>query len=222
MATGPFCSVPGHSPELRWHPIQLADYPRAALPRKAGAPQNPSRAASCLPHHSLGLQAGLRGPRAPSPLCLSVPVCRMGRHGGTSASCSYRGQPSLLTLAGGPAECGRLRPLTPSSPPSCPGSARGTQRDSETRALAPRAAYDVHQTRGLRRSTLRPSGLAYSPRHSRRARARRSWLSPQCALRHLRPASLRRRRRRARKFGLLEGACAKRGRPCGLRWRQTV
>lgn len=168
--------------------------------------------------YSLGLQAGLRGPRAPSPLCLSVPVCRMGRHGGTSASCSYRGQPSLLTLAGGPAECGRQRPLTPSSPPSCPGSARGTQRDSETRAPVPRAAYDVHQTRGLRRSTLRPSGLAYSPRHSRRARARRSWLCPHCALRHLRPASLR--RRRARKLG--EGACAKRGRPCGLRRSQAT
>lgn len=144
MATGPLCSVPGHSPELRRHPIQFAGYPRAAPPRKAAAaPQDPSRAASCLSHHSLGLQAGLRGPRTPSPLCLSVPVCRMGRHGGTSASCSYRGQPSLLTLAGGPAECGRQRPLTPSSPPSCPGSARGTQRNSETRAPEPRAAYDV-------------------------------------------------------------------------------
>lgn len=220
MATGPLCSVLGHCPELRRHPIQLAGYPRAAPPRKAAAPRDPSRAASCLSHHSLGLQAGLRGPRTPSPLCLSVPVCRMGRHGGTSASCSYRGQPSLLTLAGGPAECGRQRPLTPSSPPSCPGSARGTQRNTETRAPEPRAAYDVQQTRGLRRSTFRPSGLAYSPRHSRRARARGPWLCPQCALRHLRPASLR--RRGTRKVGLSEGACAKRGRPCGLRQRQTA
>lgn len=144
----------------------------------------------------------------------------MGRHGGTSASCSDRGQPSLLTLAGGPAECGRQRPLTPNSPPSCPGSARGTQRDSETQALAPRAAYDVHQTRGLRRSTYPPSRLAYSSRHSRRARARWSWLRPQCVLWYLRPAFLR--RRRVRKLRLSESACAKRGRPCGLRRRQTA
>lgn len=115
-----------------------------------------------------GLQAGLRGPREPRPLCLSVPVRRMGRHGGTSASCSYPGQCSPLTLAGGPAErglaaeSGLQRPLTRSSPPSCSGSAPGTRRASETRAPAPRAAYDAHQTRGLRRSTLWPSRLAYS------------------------------------------------------------
>lgn len=93
----------------------------------------------------------------------------MGRHRGTSAPRSYPEQPSPLTLAGCPAELGlaaefgQQRPLTRSSLPSCPGSARGTQRASETRAPAPRKADDVHQPRGLRRSTLRPSRLAYSP-----------------------------------------------------------
>lgn len=78
-------------------------------------------------------------------------------------------QHSPLTLAGCPAELGlaaesgQQRPLTRSSLPSCPGSARGTQRASETRAPAPRKADDVHQPRGLRRSTLLPSRLAYSP-----------------------------------------------------------
>lgn len=115
-----------------------------------------------------GLQAGLRRPGAPWPLCLSVPVCRMGRLGGTSATRSYTGQPSLLTLVGGPAErglaaeSGQQRPLTRSSPPSRPGSAPETQRASETRAPAPRATYEVHQPRGLRHSTLRASRLAYS------------------------------------------------------------
>lgn len=93
----------------------------------------------------------------------------MGRHRGTSAPRSYPEQPSPLTLAGCPAELGlaaesgQQRPLTRSSLPSCPGSARGTQRASETRAPAPRKANNVHQPRGLRRSTLRPSRLAYSP-----------------------------------------------------------
>lgn len=218
MATGPLWSVPGHSPELRRHPIQLAGYPRAALPRKAAAPQDPSREASCLPPLLLRPPGWTSGTK--SPTSLSVPVCRMGRHGGTSASCSYPGQPSLLTLAGGPAECGRQRPLTPSSPPSCPGSAPGTQHDNETQAPEPRAAYDVQQTRRLSLSTLRPSRLAYSSRHSRRARARQSRLLPQCALRYTRSAFLR--RRRARKLGFSKGACAKRGMPCGLRRRQAV
>lgn len=188
MATGTLPRVPGHRPEHRRRPIQLAGCPRATLPRKAAALQDPSRAAFCLPHHSL--KSPGRTPGALWLLCLSVPVCRMGRHGGTSASCSYPGQCSPLTLAGGPAErglaaeSGRQRPLTRSS--LLPLAPDLLQEPSEPMR---------HESRRPERPTMctTPESCAALPfgppdsstlwHHSRLARAHPSRLRPQCALR---------------------------------------
>lgn len=210
MATGPLWSVPGHIPVLSQRPKQLAGSPRVVLPGKAAAPRDPSRAASSLPHHSEGLQAGLRGPGAPWPLRLSVPVCRMGRHRGTSAPRSYSEQPSPLTLAGCPAErglageSGQQRPLTRSSLPSCPGvlfplAPDPLEEPSETVRREPRRPERPTMCTNPEGCAALPFGPPDSPtlpRHSRRARAPPAPPRPKCALRRQRPASLRRRRMR--------------------------
>lgn len=123
--------------------------------------------------------------------------------------------PARLTLAGGPAErglaaeSGQQRPLTRSSLPSCPGSAPGTQRASETRAPVPREADDAHQTSGLRRSTLRPSGLADSPASLLAGTRPPVPAPPQVRAQATAPRlSAQAQKERGRGWAVLEDACA--------------
>lgn len=152
---------------------------------KLQRPEIPAGRPTASPTTPEGLQAGLRGPGEPWPLRLSVPVCRMGRHRGTSVPRSYSEQPSPLTLAGCPAErglaaeSGQQRPLTRSSLPSCPGvlfplAPDPLEEPSETVRREPRRPERPTMCANPEGCAALPFGPPDSPtlpRHSRRARA---------------------------------------------------